>query len=206
MICGGPKSGKTSAAKEVAERLGHISYVNQATAVQFAFSITNSIPNDSKPSSFCCPTNVDLSSLLALRGEILIALDAKANEGKKPSKGDSKGKKVSSSSASADDSISLESLYGEGDLTDSFCNNGISLELLQKCVAAQLLTEPNCQRKGFILDIWGSELSQEGLISLNSMFGCLNKHAEDSKTELNNILDLVVELQVVFYLPYLFFS
>lgn len=111
--------------------------------------------------------------------ELRAAVDAKAAEGKKPSKG-------SQAAAAAE-----EALIDEAVFTPAFCQT-LPADLLRRCVSAQVNLQPSCRRRGFVLDVWdgkvvtGLETAQEALNFFSLLPG--GKAGEG--------IELVVELHV----------
>lgn len=100
----------------------------------------------------------------------------------------------------------IERIYDVSEITDAFCQS-VPLELTRKCLAAQLFADPACRRRGYLLDVWGSEVLLEGKAAACKLSTCLSASAaepEDSAeeaakreiTSVRRLLDAVVEIQV----------
>lgn len=114
--------------------------------------------------------------LLAAKAEVRAAAEAKANEGKKPTKGEA------APGAHVDDAS----------LTAAFCQS-LPQELQRKCLSAQALLHPRSRRRGFVLDVWDGKL----VTDLTSLGEALNAARGDSSGgPLFISVDLVVEMHV----------
>jgi hypothetical protein len=89
---------------------------------------------------------VDEQMLRDTKKEIDAALEAKMNEGKKPSK--DKNAPVT------------EVKLDENDISDAFCQS-LPLETVRRCVSATLLLDRRCVRRGYVLDVW----ERDGLVN-----------------------------------------
>lgn len=83
------------------------------------------------------------SFLWAVKGELRVAVETKANEGKKPAKG-----------APAAAAAPTEGVISDDAFTLALCQS-LSAELLRKCVSIQAQLHPRCRRRGFVMDLWG---------------------------------------------------
>ena len=129
VMAGNPKAGKTEVGASVAETL-QTALVNTKSAVTHVLQF---------------PFPEESAAALALRGEILAIVEAKASEGKKapPKKGEVDAPAVI-------DPKTVE-------VTDALCAS-ILPEVARRCVSVMVQTDSLCIRKGFVLDLWDGAL------------------------------------------------
>lgn len=109
--------------------------------------------------------------------EVKAAAEAKAAEGKKPAKGAP---------------VAEEGVIDEAVFTFAFCQ-GLPVELVRKCVSAQVRLSPACCRRGFVLDLWdGRTVTNRASVreALNGIYETLDQPG------LSETVELVAELQV----------
>ena len=125
LVAGNPKSGKTEVSSLIAAKLKteHITTIKAVSHVL-------------KFDSF-----QEADAGLAVRGEIMAIVEAKAAEGKKPPP-----KKGEVEAPVAIEPASVE-------VTDSLCAS-IPADVIRRCVATTVQTNSACIRRGFVLDIW----------------------------------------------------
>ena len=124
-------------------------------AAKFAFSL-----NVQEPSEEEMQSRSQNSYLWALKADLRAAVEAKANEGKKPAKGAVPG--VISDSVISDDAF-----------TPALCQ-GLPVDMLRKCVSAQAQLHPRCRRRGFVLDVWDGKQLVGDAASLADTLGALS--------------------------------
>lgn len=146
------------------------------SAVKFAFSFDAKEPSEEEVLSQSYN-----ASLWAVKAELRAAVEAKANEGKKPAKG-------APAAPLADGAIT------EDAFSPALCQS-LPVELLRKCVSAQVQLHPRCQRRGYVLDVWGGGASSPLITGAASLAGVLNALSNLNKPSLQSV-QLVVELHV----------
>lgn len=129
-VTGNPQSGKTTVAKSIEETFQCL-YVDIPAAVAFALrNPTVSSGQDSAGS--------------ALKGEIMAIVEAKAAEGKKPPKKGEEPEEVAIDPATV--------------VVDDTLLQALSAETKRKCLAYVIKTDKKALRRGFVMDIWQTEL------------------------------------------------
>ncbi len=153
------------------------------SAVKFAFSLDAKEPSEEE----VLAQQSHNASLWAIKAELRAAVEAKANEGKKPAKG-------APAAPLADGAITDDSF------SPALCQS-LPVDLLRRCVSTQVQLHPRCQRRGFVLDVWGGS-GGSGVASSNSLVtgaaslaGVLNALSLQDKPPLKSV-QLVVELHV----------
>jgi hypothetical protein len=115
--------------------------------------------------------------LSAANAELRAAVEAKANEGKKPAKGAP---------------VPAEGVIDEAVFTFAFCQ-ALPAELLRRCVSAQVRLQQACQRRGFVLDLWDGKT----VVGAESLHEALNSIMSGTEHEGVPIgVELVAELHV----------
>lgn len=155
------------------------------SAVKFAFSLDAKEPSEEE----VLAQQSDNASLWAIKAELRAAVEAKANEGKKPAKG-------TPAAPLADGAITDDSF------SPALCQS-LPVDLLRRCVSTQVQLHPRCQRRGFVLDVWGSGggggsgvASSNSLVTGAASLACvLNALSLQDKPPLQSV-QLVVELHV----------
>jgi hypothetical protein len=115
--------------------------------------------------------------LAAANAELRAAVEAKANEGKKPAKGAP---------------VPAEGVIDEAVFTFAFCQ-ALPAELLRRCVSAQVRLQQACQRRGFVLDLWDGKT----VVGAESLHEALNSILSGNEHEGVSVgVELVAELHV----------
>jgi len=155
-----------------------VEIVTIESAVKFSFSLDVKEPSEEdvlaqSPNAF----------LWAMKVELRAAVEAKANEGKKPAKG-------APAASLADGAITDDSF------SPALCQS-LPVELLRRCVSTQVQLHPRCQRRGFVLDVWGGGggASSSLVTGAASLASVLNALSLQDKPPLQSV-QLVVELHV----------
>lgn len=127
-------------------------------------------------------TIINMEVLAGAKTELNTLLEAKFNEGKKLSK--------DKNAPPPEVKVNLQA----GDITDTFCAS-LPAPLVRKCIAAILLTDNQCKRKGYVLDVWGFDGVLSTADAVNSILSCLKAAAPTSTVEGNSdsttVLDAV---------------
>lgn len=92
----------------------------------------------------------------------------------------------------------MDRVYELSELTDSFCNT-LQPELTLKCLAAQLFASPVSVRRGFVLDIWQTELLAGGRTAAVKLVEALStepSNRQNDDSAIRKAFDIIVEIQV----------
>lgn len=146
-----------------------IEVVTLETAVRFLFGLKN---GEGQPPDIA-------ERVAAAHAELRAAVEAKATEGKKPAKGAP---------------VLEEGVIDEAVFTLSFCQT-LPVELLRRCVSAQVKLHRGCRRRGFVLDLWDGKTVLDA-DSLQEAINSILPPTADSCS--SGLVDLVAELHVSF--------
>jgi hypothetical protein len=176
IVVGGPKTGKTSVAQEVAKRL-NLEYINVVAAVKYI------LDNEDDLREGC-----DMSTpVVQLRMELVAALEA----------GDPKKGKGAKKDKGAVDTVRMSSSNME--LSDTVCA-AIPETVVRKCINWKIQESPKCQMSGLLLDAWAPFISSYEQLYEAVVGSAVRPSCPDSESgeapALVDYVEVIIELQV----------
>jgi hypothetical protein len=152
-----------------------VELITVESAVKFTFNFEAiGSEEDSTESS----NNSQKSLVAFVKAELRAIAEAKACEGKKPTKG-----VVTAEAPAVDDSV----------FTPAFCQT-LPVDVVRKSVSAQVRLHPRCNRRGYVLDLWDGR-SIADAASLTEVLSSAVRE-DDKSCPRPPSLDLLLELQV----------